>query len=141
MRGACAQDTGAAEIRINSITSTLVTNVNGAIGTSGLRLDGVPTVGGALESAVISIAEHVACVDAVPAVGVQLTGEPSAVVPLMNCTVPVMPGPPSGAPVTFAVNVTLVPELTAVALVVSAVVVGTVPLAVTVMEAVPALPA
>jgi hypothetical protein len=122
------------KLRISSIARTLLPNVKGATGTSGLRLDGLPTDGGALESAVISIAEQVAGAVDVPAVAVQATGEPSAVVPLMNWTVPVTPGPLFVELLTFAVKVTLLPEFTVVALVVSAVVVATVPVETTVID-------
>ncbi len=65
---------------------------------------------------VISVAVHVPGAVLVPAVAVQVAGVPSAVAPFMNVTVPVGPAALLFVPVTFAVSVTLPPELMLVAL-------------------------
>jgi hypothetical protein len=78
---------------------------------------------------VISVAVQVPGVVLVPAVGVQVAGVPRAVVPFMKVTVPVGPAALLLVPVTFAVSVTLPPELMLVALDVTTVVVTWVPAA------------
>ena len=76
---------------------------------------------------------------AVPALEVQVCGEPRACVPFMNWTVPVGPAPFFVEPVTVAVSVTEAPDATDVALAVSAAEVGVVPEFVTLMVALPLL--
>lgn len=78
---------------------------------------------------VISVAVHVPGAVLVPAVAVQVAGVPSAAVPFMNVTVPVGPAALLFVPVTFAVSVTLPPELMLVALEVTTVVVTWLPAA------------
>jgi hypothetical protein len=93
-------------------------------------------MGGVSASVVIRVAVHVPGVEAVPAVGMQVAAVPNAVVPFMNCTVPVGPAPLLVVPVTFAVKVTVPPDAIDVALGVTTVVVACVPLVtVTVMAA------
>jgi hypothetical protein len=75
---------------------------------------------------------QVAAVAEVPAVAVQLTGEPRACVPFMNWTVPVMPAPFLAELVTVALSMTVPPEAIEVEPEVSAVVVATVPVLLTV---------
>ena len=75
---------------------------------------------------------------AAPATAVQVCGVPSAVLPFMNCTVPVGLAPVP-VPVTVAVKVVLPPEAILVGEAVSAVEVATVPVVdVTVTVAFPA---
>ena len=62
------------------------------------------------------VATQVAGVFSVVEVPTQLTGEPKAVVPLMNWTVPVMAGPPLKAALTEAVSEMLPPAERVVAL-------------------------
>ena len=81
---------------------------------------------------VVSVARHVAGVLRSPALAAQGTGEPMAVVPFMNCTVPVIAGPPLKAALAEAVRIMLPPEVTEVALEMS-VVVLVAPVTVTVM--------
>jgi hypothetical protein len=82
------------------------------------------SLGGARNaSVVISVAVQVPGVVGVPAVGVQVAAVPSAVVPFMNCTVPVGPARALVFPVTFAERVTLPPDATVVTLGVTTVVV------------------
>jgi hypothetical protein len=76
---------------------------------------------------VIRVAVQVPGVEAVPAVGMQVAAVPRAVVPFMNCTVPVGPARLFVVPVTFAVKVTLPPDAIEVALGVTTVVVICVP--------------
>lgn len=107
----------------------------GPIGKWGIRFAGCPG-GVSSASVVISVAVHVPGVEAVPAVGMQVCAVPSAVVPFMNCTVPVGPAALLVVPVTFAVRVTLPPDATVVALGVTTVAVTCVPaVAVTVIAA------
>ena len=77
---------------------------------------------------VIRMAEQVAGVVAVPEVdGVQATEEPSAVVPLKNCTVLPMTTPLLTVDVTVAVSLTVEPTVVEVVLDASVVVVVWVP--------------
>ena len=82
---------------------------------------------------------QVAAVVEVPAVAVQLTGEPRACVPFMNWTVPVMPAPFLAELVTVALSMTVAPEAIVEEPEVRAVVVATVPVVVTVKLPVPGL--
>jgi hypothetical protein len=93
----------------------------GPSGERGARFD--PLGGVRRDRVVISVAVQVPGVVLVPAVGVQVAGVPRAVVPFMNVTVPVGPAALLLVPVTFAVRVTLPPELMLVALAVTTVVV------------------
>jgi hypothetical protein len=105
------------------------------IGAKGKRGSRFGSLGGVRsDSVVMSVAVHVPGAVLVPAVAVQVAGVPSAVVPLMNVTVPVGPAA-LFVPVTFAVSVTLPPELMLVPLEVTTVVVTWLPAAaVTVIE-------
>jgi len=104
---------------------------NGPIGTLRIRCAGSTGPRGGVRRAnvVVSVAVHVPGVVAVPGVGVQVAAVPSAVVPFMNCTVPVGPAALLVVPVTFAVKVTLPPDAIDVTLGVTTVVVGWVPIA------------
>lgn len=116
-----------------------MTNASGAAGgTLGVR-DGLMKPGGRFESAVESVALQIPCVVVVPAVAMQVAGEPSACVPFMNWTVPVTPGPLLVEPVTAALRVTIAPDVIVVELAVTTVVVGTVPVVVTASVPVPVL--
>ena len=123
-----------ATIKSNAKMQVTSESVSGAAGgTLGARFAGVKKPGGTFERAVESVALQVPCVVAVPAVAVQVAGEPRAWVPFMNWTEPVTPGPLLVEPVTVALRVTMAPEVTVVELEVTAVVVGTVPVVTTVI--------
>ena len=119
-----------------------VARASGAAGgVLGARFDGLKRAGGTLERAVESDAVQVAEVVEVPAVEVQLTGFPWVWVPFMNWTAPVTPGPFFVELVMVALRVTMLPEVTVVALAVIAAVVGTVPVVVTATVVLPVLEA
>ena len=94
---------------------------SGPLGVSGL-LPG-ELCGANIERVVGRVATHVAGVFSVGELPVQLTGEPSAVVPFMNWTVPVMAGPLLTPELTEAVKLMLPPVEIEVALGVRVVVV------------------
>ena len=111
----------------NAASSNPATIHIGPSGERGARFD--PLGGVRRDRVVISVAVQVPGVVLVPAVGVQVAGVPRAVVPFMKVTVPVGPAALLLVPVTFAVSVTLPPELMLVALDVTTVVVTWVPAA------------
>jgi hypothetical protein len=120
---------------MNAASNSQATSHIGPTGKSRIRFAGA-TGGLRSASVVIRVAVHVPGVEAVPAVGVQVAAAPNAVVPFMNCTVPVGPAALLVVPVTFAVKVIVPPDAIDVALGVTTVVVGCVPaVAVTVIAA------
>src|SRR5580698_10179084 len=127
-------------LTINNIAKMPVMTASGpAGGIFGVRGDGVKKPGGRFERAGESDAVQVAAVVEVPAFGVQVTAEPSAVVPLMNWTVPVMPTPLLVELVTVALSMSVAPELIVLEAAVTAVVVGTEPVVPTVRLVLPVL--
>jgi hypothetical protein len=111
---------------MNATSNSPATNQIGPTGKFRIRFAGA-TGGVRSASVVIRVAVHVPGVEAVPAAGMQVAAVPSAVVPFMNCTVPVGPATLLVVPVTFAVKVTLPPDAIDVALGVTTVVVACVP--------------
>ena len=108
-----------------AIRRIVATSDRGAAGKLGRRRVGA--AGGVRwESVVIRVAVQVPGLVLVPAVGGQVAGEPSAVVPFINCTVPVGPGALL-VPVTLAVSVTLPPDMMEVELDEAVVVVACLP--------------
>jgi hypothetical protein len=94
-------------------------------GSTGMRSLGCgPVKGTTCDSAVVSVAVQSAFpeLEAVPAVGVQVTALPKLLEPFLNCTVPVGPAPLLFV-FTLAVNVTLPPDAILVTLGVTVVVV------------------
>jgi hypothetical protein len=112
---------------MNAASNSPATNHIGPTGKLGIRFAGA-TGGVRSASVVIRVAVHVPGFEAVPAVGVQVAAVPNAVVPFMNCTVPVGPAALLVVPVTFAVKVTEPPDAMVVTLGVTTVVVTCVPL-------------
>ena len=117
---------GDRRLSINAASNSPATSQIGPTGRLGIRFEGA-TGGVRSASVVIKVAVHVPGVEAVPAVGMQVAGVPSAAVPFMNCTVPVGPAAALVVPVTTAVKVTLPPDAIEVALGVTTVVVTCVP--------------
>jgi len=110
-------------LRLSRITikSKKSTIQMGSVGTRGLRcgMDG----GAKNDSVVVSVAVQNAVAAVVPAVGVHVAAVESALLPFLNCTVPVGPAPWLVV-ATVAVRVTLPPEAILVTELVTVVVVG-----------------